>query len=58
MEQIEILETIVTRACRLDVHKDTIKVCIMRQGIEKQIQTFGTTTNDLLYRLDKCNNLM
>jgi transposase len=48
MEQIEILETIVTRACGLDVHKDTIKACIMRQGIEKQIQTFGTTTEDLL----------
>jgi transposase len=48
MEQIEILETIVTRACGLDVHKDTIKACIMRQGIEKLIQTFGTTTDDLL----------
>jgi len=48
MEQIETLETIVTRACGLDVHKDTIKACIMRQGVEKQIQTFGTTTDDLL----------
>lgn len=47
MEQFEILETIITRACGLDVHKDTIKACIMRQGIEKQIQTFGTTTDDL-----------
>ena len=48
MEQIEILESIVTRACGLDVHKDTIKACIMRQGIEKQINTFNTTTADLL----------
>ena len=49
MEHKELLETIVTRACGLDVHKDTIKACIMRQGIKKQIKTYGTNTDDLQY---------
>ncbi len=44
MEQLEIF---VTRACGLDVHKDTVKACIMRQGIKKQIRTFDTMTDDL-----------
>ena len=44
---MEQLETYVTRACGLDVHKDTVKACIMRQGIKKQIRTFGTMTDDL-----------
>lgn len=48
MEHIEILETIASNACGLDVHKDSIKACIMPQGTEKQIQTFGTTTSDLI----------
>jgi transposase len=45
---MEQLETIVTRACGLDVHKDTVKACIMRQGIKKQIRTFDTMTDDLI----------
>ena len=48
MEQKEVLDTIVARACGLDVHKDTIKACIMRQGIKKQIESFNTMTDDLL----------
>lgn len=48
MEQTEIFEPVLTNACGLDVHKDTIKACIMRQGIKKLIQGFGTTTDDLL----------
>ena len=41
------METIVQRACGLDVHQASITACIMRQGIEKQIETFGTTTSEL-----------
>ena len=48
MEQKEVLDTIVSRACGIDVHKDTIKACIMRQGIKKQIKSFNTMTDDLI----------
>lgn len=48
MEQKEVLDTIVSRACGIDVHKDTIKACIMRQGIKKQIRSFDTMTDDLI----------
>jgi len=41
------METIVQRACGLDVHQASITACIMRQKIEKQIETFGTTTIEL-----------
>jgi transposase len=41
------METIVQRACGLDVHQASVTACIMRQGIEKQIESFGTTTAEL-----------
>jgi transposase len=42
------MDTIVMKACGLDVHQATVVACIQRQGFEKIIQTFGTTTKDLL----------
>jgi len=41
------MDTIIKRACGLDVHQASITACIMRQGIQKQIKTFGTNTEDL-----------
>lgn len=41
------METIVQRACGLDVHQASITACIIRQGTKKQIETFGTTTCEL-----------
>jgi transposase len=38
----------VIKACGLDVHQASVTACIMRQGIERQIKTFGTTTSELL----------
>lgn len=35
------------KACGLDVHQATVVACIQRQGIEKIICTFGTTTEEL-----------
>lgn len=46
------MDTIVKKACGLDVHQKLIVACIMRQGIKKQIKKFGTTTKELL-RLKK-----
>lgn len=43
-----LMETIVKKACGLDVHQKIIVACIMRQGIKKQIKQFGTTTKELL----------
>jgi transposase len=42
------MDTIVMKACGLGVHQATVVACIQRQGFEKFIQTFGTTTRDLL----------
>ena len=42
------MDTIVQRACGLDVHQASLTACIMRQGIERQIKTFGTATPQLL----------
>jgi transposase len=42
------MDTIVMKACGLDVHQAAVVACIQRQGFEKVIQTFGTTTNELL----------
>ena len=36
------------KACGLDVHQASVVACIQRQGIEKQIKTFGTTTQELI----------
>lgn len=41
------METIVMKACGLDVHQASIMACIMRQGFKKQIKEFGTTTSEL-----------
>lgn len=41
------MEVLVNRACGLDVHQGSITACVMRQGIKKQIKTFGTNTEDL-----------
>jgi transposase len=41
------METIIMKACGLDVHQSTVVACILRQGYDKQIKTFGTTTQDL-----------
>lgn len=42
------MEVIVERGCGLDVHKETVVGCIMGNGIEKEIRTYGTFTNDLV----------
>ena len=42
------MENDVIKACGLDVHQASVTACIMRQGIERQIKTFGTTTIELL----------
>lgn len=41
------METLVKRACGLDVHQQSVMACIMRQGVKKQIEAFGTTTAEL-----------
>lgn len=41
------MEVLVKRACGLDVHQASVTACIMRQGIKRQIKTFGTNTEDL-----------
>lgn len=41
------MEVIVKRACGLDVHQKSITGCILRQGVARQIKTFGTTTHEL-----------
>ena len=42
------MDIIVDRGCGLDVHKETVKACIMGKGIKKEIRTYSTMTNDLL----------
>lgn len=42
------MDIIVERGAGLDVHKETVVVCIMGTGIKKEIRSFGTMTNDLL----------
>ena len=42
------MEIIVDRGCGLDVHKETVVACVMGRGIQKEIRTFSTMTNDLL----------
>jgi transposase len=45
------METWVERGCGLDVHQATVVACLLvvrRNGtVQKQKQTFGTTTRDL-----------
>lgn len=42
------MDMIVGRGCGLDVHKETIVACVGGTGIEKEIRTYRTMTNDLL----------
>lgn len=42
------MENIVLKACGLDVHQASVTGCILRQGTERQIKTFGTNTSDLM----------
>jgi transposase len=42
------MDIIVEKGCGLDVHKETVKACIMGAGIKKEIRTYSTMTNDLL----------
>lgn len=37
----------IIKGCGLDVHQASVVACIQRQGYEKQIRTFGTTTQEL-----------
>ena len=41
------MEILVERGAGLDVHKEAVTVCIMGSGIKKEVQTFGTMTNEL-----------
>lgn len=49
------MEVVYKRCCGLDVHKDTVVACVMiREGekVEKDIQTFGTMTAELVVLCD------
>src|SRR3990172_6409393 len=41
------MEEMIMKGCGLDVHQATVVPCIHRQGYDKQIKTFGTTTEEL-----------
>ncbi len=41
------MEELIIKGCGLDVHQATVVACIQRQGYDKQIHTFGTTTEEL-----------
>jgi transposase len=46
------MQTLVERACGLDVHQATVVACLLIVGkdgrVQKQMRTFGTTTRELL----------
>ena len=42
------MESNVLKACGLDVHQASVTACIIRQGLQRQVKTFGTTTIELL----------
>lgn len=42
------MEIILERGSGLDVHKESVVACIMGKGIQKEIRTYSTMTNDLL----------
>lgn len=42
------MDILVERGCGLDVHKEEVVGCIMGEGIEKEVKTYRTMTNDLL----------
>ena len=41
------MKDIIQKSCGLDVHQAIIVSCIQRQGYQKQIRTYGTTTQEL-----------
>lgn len=41
------MENIIMKACGIDVHQASVTACILRQGLQRQIKTFGTTTTEL-----------
>ena len=41
------MENIIIKACGIDVHQASVTDCIMRQSLQRQIKTFGTTTTEL-----------
>ena len=41
------MEVVYSRCCGLDIHKTSIKACVIING-KKEIKTFGTMTDDLL----------
>jgi len=45
---MDTMDIIVMKGCGLDVHQATVVACIQRQGFDKIIRTFGTTTEELL----------
>lgn len=50
------MELLYATCCGLDVHKDTVTACLRRReadgAVAKTLQTFGTTTGELLALLD------
>lgn len=42
------MDVMVKRGCGLDVHKETVVACVMGEGIEEEVKTYSTMTNDLL----------
>ena len=45
------METMIARCCGLDVHKASVRACVrvlVDGGVNELIETFGTTTSDLL----------
>jgi len=55
------MEPLIKRCARFDVHKDTVAVCVRISGADgktvREIQTFGTTTPDLLALRDWLESL-
>lgn len=46
------MDIIRERGCGLDVHKESVVACIDGGGIEKEIRTYSTFTNELLQLRD------
>jgi transposase len=42
------MDIIVDKGCGLDVHKGTVVACIIGAGIQKEVKTYTTMTNNLL----------
>jgi transposase len=55
------MEQVFERVCGLDVHKATIAACVRVPGVKGQrlqsVQTFGTTTADLLAHVAEASGL-